>query len=104
MDVRGQQLNIALLFAPPSALCGYALYIKRHALLPHADRPQNMAHGAGGVYRLGNAYIPCVYTDFHLPGLYAAKLCWEYVERDRRNPRLLLNPGQRQRFWLRMGL
>ena len=60
--------------------------------------------GAGGVYRLGNAYIPCVHTDLHLPGLYAAKLCWEYVERDRRNPRLLLNPGQRQRFWLRMGL
>ena len=104
MDIWGQQLDTALFAAIASALCGYALYIKRHTLLPHADRPQDLAHGAGGVYRLGNAYLPCVYTDLHLPGLYAAELCGGYVERDRRNPRLLLNPGQRQRFWLRMGL
>ena len=48
-------------------------------LLLFADRPQDLAHGAGGVYRLGNAYIPCVYTDLHLPGLYAAELHRGYV-------------------------
>ena len=79
MDLRGQQLNTSFLAAIASALCGYALYIKRHALLPHAHRPQDLAHGAGGVYRIGNAYIPCVYTDLHLPGLYAAELCGGYV-------------------------
>ena len=79
MDVRGQQLNTPFLAAIAAALCRHAFHIKRHALLPYADRPQDLAHGAGGVYRLGNAYLPRVHTDLHLPGLYAAELHRGYV-------------------------
>ena len=104
MDLRRQQLDTAFLSAPAAALCGYAVYIKRHAVLSHADRPQNVADRAGGIYCPCNIPLPCVYTCLHLSRLHEAKLCGQYVERDRRNPRLLLNPGQRQRFWLRMGL